>query len=85
MLPGWAPYGGVHALSAKNPEERTGGFLALQTGAMLLLVQPAFKPIDYLSWAYRLSGTKPTPDNVLLLRIALGTGLVALLTWKMQT
>ncbi len=84
-LLGLVVYGGVRALSAKNPEERTGGLLPLQTAGMLLLVHPTFKPMDYLSWAYRLSGTKPKPDDALVFGALFGAALAALLAWKIQT
>jgi len=59
--------------------------LWLQTAGFLFFFYPAFKPLDYFSWVYRLSETKPKPEDVVMLRIVFGAAMVFFLAWKIQT
>ena len=85
LLLGLAVTGGVRAVSAKTPEERAGGLLILQTAGITLFFYPALRPLDYFSWVYKLSETKPKPEDVLALQIVFGAALAPLLAWKIQT
>jgi len=85
FLVGVAIYGSLRAITAKNREERDQSLLWLQTAGFLFFFYPAFKPLDYFSWVYRLSETKPKPEDVVMLRIVFGAAMVFFLAWKIQT
>jgi tRNA A-37 threonylcarbamoyl transferase component Bud32 len=76
---------GVRVVVPGEALRRILALLSFQTVLLMISAFPAVRPLDYFSWIYRLSGSKPSPDDALLIRGLCIAILAVVLGWKIRT